>query len=105
MGTYGERAERLFLSGYNCAQSSDSQPVEITTFRVDGGYRDGRHPEQVTFTPHLADDLARRDFTVNALAYSPHTGIVDRFDGVGDLRRQAGRAADAAAFRRGKNDR
>ncbi len=78
---------------------SDSQPVEITTFRVDGGYRDGRHPEQVTFTPHLADDLARRDFTVNALAYSPHTGIVDRFDGVGDLRRRVIRAVGNPCLR------
>lgn len=62
-------------------------PVEITTFRIDGDYEDGRKPEGVTFTPNLIDDLKRRDFTVNAMAYSKEDGIVDPFDGQGDLKR------------------
>ena len=63
----------------------DKNPVEITTFRIDGDYKDNRHPEQVTFTAALQDDLARRDFTVNALAYHPNTGLVDCFGGLEDL--------------------
>ncbi len=78
---------------------SEGNPVEITTFRRDGVYRDGRHPEQVTFTPRLADDLARRDFTVNALAFSPRTGIIDRFDGLDDLRNKLIRAVGDPARR------
>ena len=58
-----------------------SHPVEITTMRVDGKYSDNRHPEKVTFTRRIEDDLSRRDFTVNAIAYNPHSGIVDPFGG------------------------
>lgn len=58
---------------------------EVTTFRVDGDYRDGRHPSNVTFTASLGEDLARRDFTINAMAYSDKTGIVDLYDGQRDL--------------------
>lgn len=60
--------------------------VEITTYRIDGKYSDNRRPDAVTFTPNLAEDLARRDFTVNAMAYSPDSGIVDLFDGQEDLK-------------------
>ena len=66
---------------------TEEGPVEITTFRIDGDYEDGRKPEGVTFTPNLIDDLKRRDFTVNAMAYSKEEGIVDPFDGRGDLKR------------------
>lgn len=58
---------------------------EVTTYRIDGEYKDGRHPESVTFTRSLAEDLKRRDFTINAFAYDPEKGIVDLFDGIGDL--------------------
>lgn len=61
------------------------QNYEITTFRVDGGYSDGRHPDSVSFSSRLEDDLSRRDFTVNAMAYSPKTGLVDIFGGADDL--------------------
>ncbi|HEX2985823.1 MAG TPA: CCA tRNA nucleotidyltransferase [Caproiciproducens sp.] len=67
---------------------SDHMPVEVTTFRVDGTYSDNRHPDQVLFTGSLQEDLGRRDFTVNALAYSPETGIVDCFGGIQDLQKQ-----------------
>lgn len=60
-------------------------PVEVTTFRVDGTYSDGRHPDGVRFTGSLREDLSRRDFTVNAMAYRPGTGLVDCFGGLDDL--------------------
>lgn len=59
---------------------------EITTYRVDGAYRDGRHPESVSFSGHLSDDLARRDFTINAMAYNPSVGLVDLHGGFSDIR-------------------
>lgn len=58
---------------------------EVTTYRVDGVYKDGRHPESVSFTPSLLEDLKRRDFTINAMAYSPQRGLMDEFDGISDL--------------------
>ena len=61
-------------------------PLEITTFRVDGEYKDGRHPESVRFTARVEDDLSRRDFTINAMAYAPDTGIVDPFGGQADCK-------------------
>lgn len=62
--------------------------IEVTTYRVDGAYDDGRHPREVTFTASLEEDLCRRDFTVNAIAYSPKDGFVDPFDGRGDIERR-----------------
>lgn len=59
----------------------DSHPVEITTMRIDGSYSDSRHPESVSFTKKIEEDLSRRDFTVNAMAYNPETGLVDPFGG------------------------
>ena len=64
---------------------ADGMPVEITTYRVDGTYSDGRHPDSVTFSRNLVDDLARRDFTVNAIAYHPNKGLVDPYNGLHDL--------------------
>ena len=64
----------------------DREPFEITTFRVDGSYSDSRHPDSVTFTDDVEADLARRDFTVNAMAYHPAAGLVDPFGGQADLR-------------------
>lgn len=64
----------------------DGEPLEITTFRLDGEYEDNRHPKSVTFTSDLGADLGRRDFTVNAMAYSKKTGTVDLFDGQNDLK-------------------
>lgn len=66
----------------------DGIPLEITTYRVDGAYSDGRHPDEVTFTPSLKEDLRRRDFTVNAMAYHPKHGIVDCFGGQEDIQNQ-----------------
>lgn len=64
----------------------DGEPLEITTFRLDGEYEDNRHPKSVTFTSDLGADLGRRDFTVNAMAYSKMTGTIDLFGGQNDLK-------------------
>ena len=71
---------------------------EITTYRTDGRYTDGRHPDKVTFVPNLEEDLKRRDFTINAMAYNDVDGLVDLFGGTEDLKngiiRCVGRAED-----------
>ena len=67
---------------------SDGNPIEITTYRKEDGYRDSRHPENVSFVSTLNDDLARRDFTINALAYSTGPNIIDLFNGMKDLKNQ-----------------
>ena len=58
---------------------------EVTTYRIDGEYKDGRHPESVEFSAKLVDDLKRRDFTINAMAYNESNGFVDEFNGIEDL--------------------
>lgn len=60
-------------------------PIEVTTYRIDGEYSDSRHPDSVDFTDDITADLARRDFTVNAMAYSNERGLVDPYGGVHDL--------------------
>lgn len=64
----------------------DKEGFEVTTYRVDGEYRDHRHPEQVNFTGELKEDLRRRDFTINAMAYNDRCGMVDAFGGIEDLK-------------------
>ena len=66
----------------------DGKVYEITTFRTEGGYSDSRHPDWVEFVPNVKEDLARRDFTVNAMAYSPEKGLIDPFGGQADLKAQ-----------------
>ena len=70
----------------------DGNVVEITTFRTEGDYRDNRHPEWVEFVPEIEKDLARRDFTVNAMAWSPGRGFADPFGGREDLQNRILRA-------------
>lgn len=65
---------------------------EVTTFRIDGEYLDHRHPKSVAFTRELAEDLSRRDFTINAMAWHPERGLIDPFGGVEDLRDRLVRA-------------
>ena len=59
--------------------------TKLTTYRIDGKYEDSRHPKEVTFTRNLKEDLLRRDFTINAMAYNDKDGIVDIFGGMQDL--------------------
>ncbi len=63
----------------------DGRGFEVTTYRIDGKYEDARHPVEVTFTRSLEEDLLRRDFTINAMAYNEEDGLVDPFDGMLDL--------------------
>lgn len=71
---------------------NDGGQYEVTTFRIDGKYLDGRHPDSVRFVRSLAEDLARRDFTINAMAYNPATGLVDIFGGENDIQKGVIRA-------------
>ena len=65
-----------------------SKAHEVTTYRIDGTYKDGRHPEEVTFTASLPEDLKRRDFTINAMAYNEEEGLVDLHGGLEDLQKK-----------------
>ena len=71
---------------------SEGFPIEITTYRVDGEYTDSRRPDKVEFTRNIEDDLSRRDFTVNALAYNEKRGLLDLFGGKSDLEKRIIRA-------------
>lgn len=83
--------------------AAKSAPVwegyEVTTYRIDGAYLDGRHPSAVQFTPSLHEDLARRDFTINAMAVNDRSGIVDDFGGLEDLGRRVVRAVGEPELR------
>ena len=82
------RKFRVFKTGLKhgtITVRSRGQSVEVTTFRTDGDYSDNRHPDAVTFVSRVEDDLARRDFTINAMAYHPDEGLVDAFGGQQDL--------------------
>ena len=89
-----DQVEEVF-SGYHLIETGlrhgtvtvvvDHQALEITTYRIDGDYSDCRHPDSVSFTRNLRDDLERRDFTMNALAYNPKTGVVDLVGGKADI--------------------
>lgn len=77
----------------------EGEPIEITTFRIDGQYSDSRHPDGVTFTKRIEEDLSRRDFTVNAMAYHPAVGLVDPFGGQKDLKEKILRTVGDAELR------
>lgn len=66
----------------------EGEGYEVTTYRIDGEYEDGRHPKEVTFTRCLEEDLLRRDFTINAMAYNRKDGLVDLFGGIEDINRK-----------------
>lgn len=82
---------------------SEGRAVEITAFRVDGDYTDSRHPDSVSFTRSVGEDLARRDFTVNAMAYNHGTGLIDLFGGIEDLERGVIRAVRDPELRFGED--
>ncbi len=65
----------------------DSKPIEVTTYRTEYGYNDSRHPDKVEFSKNIKDDLKRRDFTINALAYNPKRNLLDMFGGIDDLKK------------------
>ena len=63
----------------------EREGFEVTTYRIDGAYEDGRHPSEVSFTANLREDLRRRDFTINAMAYNEKDGLMDLYGGIADL--------------------
>ena len=77
----------------------DKDAFEVTTYRVDGKYEDNRHPSEVTFTRNLREDLLRRDFTINAMAYNEEEGLVDIFGGIEDLQNKTIRCVGNATAR------
>lgn len=77
----------------------DGEGYEVTTYRIDGEYEDSRHPKEVTFTRCLEEDLLRRDFTINAMAYNHKDGLVDLFDGIKDVNRKVIRCVGDAHAR------
>ena len=81
----------------------DDAAFEVTTFRVDGAYSDARHPDEVRFVRSLKEDLARRDFTINAMAYHPLRGLADPFGGLEDARRGIIRTVGDPAQRFGED--
>lgn len=101
-GAWRESADALERAGIAVVESGtrfggitavvEGERVEVTSYRVDGFYTDGRHPESVRRAESVEEDLARRDFTVNAMAWHPDRGLLDLFDGRGDIRRRIIRA-------------
>lgn len=77
----------------------EKEGYEVTTYRIDGEYEDSRHPKEVVFTSNLVEDLKRRDFTINAMAYNEKSGLVDVFDGIGDINRKMIRCVGKAKER------
>ncbi len=77
----------------------ENEFLEITSYRQDGNYSDGRHPDRVEFVPNLSEDLKRRDFTMNAMAYSPKTGLIDEHSGLRDLNNRLVRCVGEAQLR------
>lgn len=81
----------------------EKEGFEVTTYRIDGKYEDSRHPKEVTFTPNLTEDLRRRDFTINAMAYNNEVGLVDVFGGLEDIERKIIRCVGNARERFGED--
>lgn len=81
----------------------DKEGFEVTTYRIDGKYEDNRHPKEVTFTPSLEEDLKRRDFTINAMAYNEEAGLVDLFGGLEDIEKKVIRCVGDARERFGED--
>lgn len=96
------QSEKVILTGLQHGTVTvlfSGLPVEITTYRIDGVYEDHRHPKEVFFTNSLQEDLSRRDFTINALAYHPAQGVIDYFEGIADLQNGIIRCVGDAASR------
>ncbi|MBQ9732959.1 MAG: CCA tRNA nucleotidyltransferase [Clostridia bacterium] len=92
----GERIIETGIKHGTVTLLKSGESYEITTYRIDGEYEDSRHPKSVEFTNRIEDDLARRDFTVNAIAYSEKHGITDPFGGAEDIERRLIRAVGRA---------
>lgn len=96
---FGESAHPTGLPHGTVTVVSGGLPIELTTMRRDGAYRDNRHPDSVTFGTSIEEDLARRDFTVNAIALAPTGALIDPFGGQKDLKAGVLRCVGEAARR------
>ncbi|MBQ2681025.1 MAG: HD domain-containing protein, partial [Eggerthellaceae bacterium] len=85
LSTSGFAIHRTGTAHGTVTASLDGNAIEVTTYRTDGAYTDGRHPDSVTFVRTIEEDLARRDFTINAMAYHPDRGLLDTWNGQSDL--------------------
>ncbi len=81
----------------------NDEPFEVTTYRIDGKYSDNRRPDKVEFTNSLIEDLKRRDFTINAMAYNPKTGLIDPFNGLSDIEEERIQCVGSAKERFGED--
>lgn len=81
----------------------NKEPFEVTTYRIDGDYSDNRRPDNITFTKNLVEDLRRRDFKINAMAYNPKTGLIDPFNGLEDIKEEKIRCVGSAKDRFGED--
>jgi len=95
----GERVVETGLKHGTVTVVKNSMNIEVTTYRIDGSYADGRHPDSVEFTSSLTEDLRRRDFTINAMAYSPDGYLVDVFGGTEDIEKKRIRCVGLARER------
>lgn len=89
LAVFGSQALPTGLKHGTVTVKTEGGPVEVTTYRIDGAYQDHRRPESVTFTRSIDQDLARRDFTVNAMAWNPRGGLRDPWGGRADLEKKA----------------
>ena len=99
LGSHGFTVHRTGVEHGTVTASFDGVAIEVTTYRADGVYSDGRHPDEVTFVKSIDEDLARRDFTVNALAFHPDRGVKGVPGGLEDLRAGVIRAVGDPAAR------
>ena len=99
LSTAGFTVHRTGTAHGTVTASLDGNAIEVTTYRTDGSYTDGRHPDNVTFVGTIEEDLARRDFTINAMAYHPERGLLDVWGGQKDLEARTIRVVGEASRR------
>ena len=99
IGLFGKKHCTFYGRAFGTVGVRQGGFAEITTFRTEGDYRDCRHPGVVKFADHVEEDLARRDFTCNAIAYDPRTGLLDPYHGADDLKNGSLRAVGVPTAR------
>jgi hypothetical protein len=106
-GTVGVKVPRFITKETSGSGDTEKDIIEVTTYRTESGYDDKRRPNTVSFTPSLTEDLARRDFTINAMAYGEDTTgtykLVDPFDGANDLKKKLLRTVGSPEERFGED--
>lgn len=103
LASAGVEVHRTGIAHGTVTAVCEGHPIEVTTYRVEGGYSDHRHPDEVRFVRDVREDLARRDFTINAMAYHPVRGLLDPFGGRADLAGRVVRAVGEPSERFGED--